>query len=72
MYELKEVLKSSESIPLKITSPDKTIELEKVKKDRVDRIDSTGNLLWPSEELLSFILMKDEGLDLLGRVKGRY
>lgn len=49
----------------------KSIELSEVKKDREDRIDSTGNLLWPSEELLAYVLMKDAGIGLKARAEGR-
>jgi hypothetical protein len=64
-------LQTAESSAVRIKAPVKSIELSEVKKDREDRIDSTGNLLWPSEELLAYVLMKDAGIGLKARAEGR-
>ena len=39
---------------LSLAIPPKTQSLEQVRQDREQRIDSTGNLLWPAEEILAY------------------
>lgn len=45
-------------ISVEIEKPQKELGLESVKKNRDDRIDSTGYLMWPSESLLTALIFE--------------
>lgn len=57
VYDISQYLHTT--VLLDIEFPPVQYNLEEVARDRESKIDSTGNLLWPAEELLSKCILSD-------------
>ena len=59
-YDLAKHFPAAHLPSLEFRVPSDQYGLQEVSRDRSEKIDSTGNLLWPAEELLALAILKGD------------